>query len=55
MMKVEEIVKELKVFERNKIRNQDIGHSDLYSNVIGKEDCKDSIRISSGFQIGCSG
>jgi len=54
-MMIKEIVKELKVFERNKIRNQDIGYSDLYSNVIGKEDCKDSIRISSGFQIGCSG
>ena len=39
MMKVEEIVKELKLFERNKIRNRDIGYSDLYSNIIGKEDC----------------
>jgi len=48
MLSVKEIVKELKVFERNKIPLEiKILGITVHSNVLGEKNCQNSVRASS--------
>jgi len=48
MLKVKKIVKELKIFERNKVplEIKVLGIA-IHSNIIGKKDCENSVRTPS--------